>query len=156
MKKHNAMEPLVERLEALTRQAEDAACKKDWSSVQVLMQEALETTKRFNEQTGGASISAVMKEEFVMANQLEPNKWYFTVDCSKCGEAIPFAEAPSPKEEPELQFRTVKLQCPHCGTEDIYAPALMTRRRPRFSLGPTTMTGRSANSDALSVRASRK
>ncbi len=67
--------------------------------------------------------------EFVMANQVEPNKWYFTVDCSKCGEDIPFAEAPSPEEESEPQFRTVKLQCPHCGAEDIYAPALMTRRQ---------------------------
>jgi hypothetical protein len=66
---------------------------------------------------------------FVMANQVEPNKWCFTVDCSKCGEAIPFAEAPSPEEEPEPEFRTVKLQCPHCGTEDTYAPALMTRRQ---------------------------
>jgi formylmethanofuran dehydrogenase subunit E len=39
--------------------------------------------------------------EFVMANQVEPNKWYFAVDCSKCGEAIPSAEAPSPEEESE-------------------------------------------------------
>jgi predicted RNA-binding Zn-ribbon protein involved in translation (DUF1610 family) len=64
-----------------------------------------------------------------MANQVEPNKWYFTVDCSKCGKAIPFAEAPSPEEEPEPEFRTVKLQCPHCGTDDTYAPALMARRQ---------------------------
>src|SRR5712664_3348270 len=64
-----------------------------------------------------------------MASHVEPNKWYFAVDCSKCGEAIPFAEAPSPGEEPEPQFRTIKLQCPHCGTEDVYAPALMTRRQ---------------------------
>jgi predicted RNA-binding Zn-ribbon protein involved in translation (DUF1610 family) len=64
----------------------------------------------------------------VMPNT-EPNKWYFAVDCSKCGEAIPFAEAPSPEVDPDPQFRTVKLQCPHCGTEDTYAPALMTRRQ---------------------------
>lgn len=66
---------------------------------------------------------------FVMTNQVEPNKWYFTVDCSKCGETIPFAEAPSPEEEPEPRFQTIKLQCPDCGTEDIYAPALMSRRQ---------------------------
>jgi hypothetical protein len=66
-----------------------------------------------------------------MASHVEPNKWYFAVDWSKCGEAIPFAEAPSPEEEPEPQFRTIKLQCPHCGTDDIYAPALMTRRQGR-------------------------
>jgi len=64
-----------------------------------------------------------------MTNQVEPNKWYFTVDCSKCGETIPFAEAPSPEEKPEPRFQTIKLQCPDCGTEDIYAPALMSRRR---------------------------
>ena len=29
---------------------------------------------------------------FVMPNT-EPDKWYLAVDCSKCGEAIPFAEA---------------------------------------------------------------
>jgi predicted RNA-binding Zn-ribbon protein involved in translation (DUF1610 family) len=64
-----------------------------------------------------------------MTTQVEPNKWYFTVDCSKCGETIPFAEAPSPEEEPEPRFQTIKLECPDCGTEDIYAPALMSRRR---------------------------
>jgi hypothetical protein len=42
-----------------------------------------------------------------MTNQVEPNKWYFTVDCSKCGETIPFAEAPSPEEEPEPRFQKV-------------------------------------------------
>ena len=53
-----------------------------------------------------------------MAGHVEPNKWYLAVDCSKCGEAIPFAEARSAEEEPEPQFRTIKLQCPHRGTED--------------------------------------
>jgi hypothetical protein len=49
---------------------------------------------------------------------------------AKCGEVIPFAETPSPEEEPEPQFRTINLECPHSGTEDIYARmALMTRRQ---------------------------
>jgi len=59
--------------------------------------------------------SGPAKGFFLMANQVEPNKWYFTVDCSKCGKAIPFAEAPSPEEEPEPEFRTIKLQCPIAG-----------------------------------------
>jgi DNA-directed RNA polymerase subunit RPC12/RpoP len=62
---------------------------------------------------------------------------YLTVDCSNCGKAFPFEEAPSPKEEPEL---TAKLQCPHCGIEGNYAPPLMTR--PQGPEGASSMGSR--------------
>jgi endogenous inhibitor of DNA gyrase (YacG/DUF329 family) len=59
----------------------------------------------------------------------EPDKWYIAVDCAKCGEAIPFAEAPSPDESPTFQYRTIKVECPECGHVGTYAPALMSRRQ---------------------------
>jgi len=61
---------------------------------------------------------------------VEAGKWYFAVDCAKCGEPIPFAEAPSPEEKPDpLRYRTIAdLQCLHCGHVGTYAPALMSRR----------------------------
>jgi predicted nucleic-acid-binding Zn-ribbon protein len=62
------------------------------------------------------------------SKQVEPNKWYFVVDCAKCRENIPFLEAPSPEEQPDIKQRTIgDLKCPHCGHTDIYAPALMYR-----------------------------
>ncbi len=61
---------------------------------------------------------------------VEPGKWYFVVDCTGCGEPIPFAEAPSPEDKPgPLQYRTISdLKCPLCGHSDTYAPALMSRQ----------------------------
>ncbi|MCP3386011.1 CpXC domain-containing protein [Bradyrhizobium sp. CCGUVB4N] len=60
--------------------------------------------------------------------QVKPNQWYFVVECAKCGEAIPFLEAPSPEEEPNVKQRTIEdLKCPHCGYVGRYAPALMYR-----------------------------
>jgi hypothetical protein len=35
-----------------------------------------------------------------MAKLTESGKWYLVVSCSGCGEPIPFAEAPSPDEQP--------------------------------------------------------
>jgi hypothetical protein len=59
-----------------------------------------------------------------------PGKWYLTVDCAKCGNDIPFAEAPSPEDQPEIKYRTIaNLRCPSCMHEGTYAPALMTRRQ---------------------------
>jgi hypothetical protein len=61
----------------------------------------------------------------------EPGKWYFVVECAGCGEPIPFAEAPSPKEKPDpIQSRKIgDLKCPQCDHVDNYAPTLMTRRQ---------------------------
>jgi DNA-directed RNA polymerase subunit RPC12/RpoP len=66
-----------------------------------------------------------------MAKLVEPDKWYFAVDCAKCGEAIPFLEAPSPEDKPDpLTARKISnLRCPRCGHVGSYAPALMTRRQ---------------------------
>jgi predicted nucleic-acid-binding Zn-ribbon protein len=64
----------------------------------------------------------------VVAKQVEPNKWYFVVDCAKCRESIPFLEAPSPDAQPEIKQRKIAdLKCLHCGHTDMYAPALMYR-----------------------------
>jgi len=62
---------------------------------------------------------------------LEPGKWYFVVGCAGCGNAIPFAEAPSPEEDPgPLRYRTISdLKCGVCGHVDTYAPALMSRQQ---------------------------
>jgi hypothetical protein len=60
--------------------------------------------------------------------QVQPNQWYFVVDCAKCRESIPFLEAPSLEEKPEIKQRTIAdLKCPNCGHTDTYAPALMYR-----------------------------
>jgi hypothetical protein len=42
--------------------------------------------------------------------QVKPNKWYFVVDCAKCRENIPFLEAPSPEEQPDIKQRTIALR----------------------------------------------
>ncbi len=66
----------------------------------------------------------------MLSKQVEPNKWYFVVDCAKCQEPIPFLEAPSPEENPDIKQRTIAdLKCPHCGHTDTYAPALMRRQQ---------------------------
>jgi DNA-directed RNA polymerase subunit RPC12/RpoP len=66
-----------------------------------------------------------------MTKFVQPDKWYLVVDCAECGEAIPFAEAPSPEEKPDpFQARKISgLKCPHCGHVGDYAPALMSRRQ---------------------------
>jgi ribosomal protein S27E len=67
--------------------------------------------------------------------QLDPDKYYFAVQCAKCNKQIAFAEAPSPNKEPRPKQRTVSnLKCPNCDhtdTTDTYAPALM-----RVAQGP--------------------
>jgi DNA-directed RNA polymerase subunit RPC12/RpoP len=66
-----------------------------------------------------------------MAKSVNEGKWYVAVDCAKCREAIPFAEAPSPAEQPDpIQYRTISdLKCHHCGHRGMYAPGLMSRRQ---------------------------
>ena len=60
----------------------------------------------------------------------EPDKWYVAVDCEKCGEGIPFMEAPSPDESLTFQHPTsADLKCPQCGHVAIYAGTLMSRRQ---------------------------
>jgi predicted nucleic-acid-binding Zn-ribbon protein len=62
------------------------------------------------------------------SRQVQPNQWYFVVECAKCNEPIPFLEAPSPEEEPDVKQRTIDdLKCPNCGYVGRYAPALMYR-----------------------------
>src|SRR5258708_7625662 len=93
---------------------------------------------------------------------VEPEKWYFVVDCAKCGEAIPFAEAPSPEEKPDpLQSRKISnLRYPHCRHKADYAPALMSRRQgpekrqsePPAAPRPLSNTQKSSLSSADSMR----
>jgi len=65
-----------------------------------------------------------------MSQDVEPGKWYFVVECSRCFEPIPFAEAPSPEDEPNpSQARVTDLKCLACGHVDSYGPTLMTRRQ---------------------------
>jgi hypothetical protein len=45
-------------------------------------------------------------KDFPMSSFVQPGKWYLAVDCAKCGEAIPFSEAPSPEDAQEVKFRT--------------------------------------------------
>ena len=60
-----------------------------------------------------------------MPKLVEPEKWYFVVDCARCGEPIPFAkEKPHPRQRP-----IVDLRCPQCGHTSAYAPALMSVRQ---------------------------
>ena len=60
---------------------------------------------------------------------VEPDKWYFVAECVRCGEPIPFAQAPSPDEDPAPKCATVDIQCPHCRKKGRYAGRLITRRQ---------------------------
>ncbi len=60
---------------------------------------------------------------------VEAEKWYFAVDCAKCGEAIAFAEAPSPQDDPTPKHATIRVRCPSCRKEHTYAAALISRRQ---------------------------
>jgi hypothetical protein len=61
---------------------------------------------------------------------VQPEKWYFVVNCGKCGNPIPFAQAPSPEDDPTPKYRKVsELRCPFCQFVGEYAPALMSRRQ---------------------------
>ena len=67
-----------------------------------------------------------------MAKTVEPEKWYLIVECSRCLEPIPFAEVPSPADEPNYTSPQISnLMCPECGHKDTYPPALMSRRQGR-------------------------
>lgn len=64
-----------------------------------------------------------------MPKFVEPEKWYITVDCSVCGEPIPFAESPPPEPDKTVTHRSILVRCPHCQKEAVYAPALMSLRQ---------------------------
>jgi RNase P subunit RPR2 len=60
----------------------------------------------------------------------ESGRWYFVVDCENCGEPIPFAEAPSPDDDPSPQScpTVTKLECLHCGAIKTYPPTMVGSR----------------------------
>jgi hypothetical protein len=77
--------------------------------------------------------------------QLKPDQWYFVVNCAKCKEPIPFLEAPSPEEKPEVKQRQIAgLKCGSCGQTGTYAPALMYRAQGPEKK-PTTSDGETAS-----------
>jgi predicted RNA-binding Zn-ribbon protein involved in translation (DUF1610 family) len=59
---------------------------------------------------------------------VEADKWYFVAECGQCGEQIPFAEAPSPDEEPFPKSAGVSVRCAHCGFEGTYVGPLISRQ----------------------------
>jgi predicted nucleic-acid-binding Zn-ribbon protein len=63
----------------------------------------------------------------------EPGKWYFVVVCRNCGEAVPFAEAPSSVDSPSPTSRGVELDCPHCHAHDTYRGGEVLRQAEDFS-----------------------
>ncbi len=52
--------------------------------------------------------------------KLEPDGWYFGVECIKCRELFAFAEAPTPDECPNPVSSGSELACPHCHTRHTY------------------------------------
>jgi hypothetical protein len=62
-------------------------------------------------------------------NSYEAGKWYYVVDCAACKEPIPFKQAPSSEGEPVVQVPTMRVRCPHCHNEHIYAGELISRRQ---------------------------
>jgi predicted RNA-binding Zn-ribbon protein involved in translation (DUF1610 family) len=59
---------------------------------------------------------------------VEPGKWYFVANCTKCGEPIPFAEAPSPEDDPHPTSGGITMRCPECGFESTYTGLLISRQ----------------------------
>ena len=46
---------------------------------------------------------------------VEPEKWYLVVDCSRCLEPTPFAEAPTPEDEPNYTAPQISNLITHPG-----------------------------------------
>jgi len=46
---HDVINPLVDRLELMIKQAEDAGRKEDWTAVLLLLKEALATAERLSD-----------------------------------------------------------------------------------------------------------
>ena len=51
---------------------------------------------------------------------LDSDKFYFAVECGKCGLLIGSEEAPSPDEVPNPTHRSQTLKCSKCGHEQLY------------------------------------
>jgi hypothetical protein len=73
-------------------------------------------------------LSTLAEANHVSTKQVKPHQWYFVVECANCDEPIPFLEAPSPEDKPEVKQRTIAdLKYPSCGHVGTYVPALMYR-----------------------------
>jgi predicted RNA-binding Zn-ribbon protein involved in translation (DUF1610 family) len=49
--------------------------------------------------------------------------WLFA-QCKKCGRDLPFRQIPKPTpEQLPLKSRSVRIVCPDCGVEAVYAPS---------------------------------
>ena len=53
--------------------------------------------------------------------KVEPDKWYFAVECRKCTRGLAFAEAPDDAEKSYLYEPPGLMKCPHCGHSAEYA-----------------------------------
>lgn len=61
--------------------------------------------------------------------EIEINKWYLSVECTKCRRGLPFQEAP---EDPEASVpfpNELRLTCDACGYVGTYHQAQARRSR---------------------------
>jgi predicted nucleic-acid-binding Zn-ribbon protein len=63
------------------------------------------------------------------ADSVEYEKWYYVVDCARCGVPIQFKEALTPSDQPVIRLPAMRVRCPHCRNDHTYEPDLISGRQ---------------------------
>lgn len=64
--------------------------------------------------------------------EVEPNKFYLTIDCEKCSRGLAFQEAPEDPSEGVMLPNELSLTCHACGHTGKYRPEQVRRSQGQY------------------------